>query len=149
MGTQTAACGARRRTAPRSSSTLDYELAKYGPLAGIADAIFIRRALRDALRRTLYRFVVEAEDEAGLQVAQLPEHRRRALEDVAVGVAAEVVPTRSGLALATPILLPRVPGVVELVAVELDGQAVVWPAAVDTAAAGWFVGDRKRQAFGA
>ena len=47
--------------------TLDYELAKYGPLAGLADALFIRRALRDALRRTLYRFAVEAEDEAGLR----------------------------------------------------------------------------------
>src|SRR5215207_6924484 len=47
--------------------TLDYELAKYGPLAGIADAIFIRRALRDALRRTLFRFGIEAEDELGLR----------------------------------------------------------------------------------
>jgi hypothetical protein len=47
--------------------TLDYELAKYGPLAGVADAIFIRRALRDALRRTLFRFRVEAEEEASLR----------------------------------------------------------------------------------
>lgn len=47
--------------------TLDYELAKYGPLAGIADAIFIRRALRDALRRTLFRFAIEAEEEAELR----------------------------------------------------------------------------------
>jgi hypothetical protein len=47
--------------------SLEYELAKYGPLRGLADAIFIRRALRDALRRTLYRFSVEAEEEAGLR----------------------------------------------------------------------------------
>ena len=47
--------------------TLDYELAKYGPLAGVADAIFIRRALRDALSRTLFRFVIEAEEEASLR----------------------------------------------------------------------------------
>jgi polyketide cyclase/dehydrase/lipid transport protein len=47
--------------------TLEYELAKYGPLAGIADAIFIRRALRDALRRTLFRFGVEAEEDASLR----------------------------------------------------------------------------------
>ncbi len=47
--------------------TLDYQLAKYGPLAGVADAIFIRRALRDALRRTLFRFGIEAEEEAGLR----------------------------------------------------------------------------------
>ena len=46
---------------------LEYQLAKYGPLAGLADAIFIRRALRDALRRTLFRFGVEAEDEAALR----------------------------------------------------------------------------------
>jgi Polyketide cyclase / dehydrase and lipid transport len=45
---------------------LDYELSKYGPLRAVADAIFIRRALRDALRRTLRRFAVEAEEEAGL-----------------------------------------------------------------------------------
>jgi hypothetical protein len=66
MGTQTL------RAAPADEGsaielTLDYELAKYGPLAGVADAIFIRRALRDALRRTLFRFGVEAEEEAGLR----------------------------------------------------------------------------------
>lgn len=66
MGTQTL----RVAPAPDGSEvelTLDYELAKYGPLAGVADAIFIRRALRDALRRTLVRFGIEAEDEAGLR----------------------------------------------------------------------------------
>jgi hypothetical protein len=46
--------------------SLEYELAKYGPLRGVADAIFIRRALRDALRRTLVRFRIEAEEEARL-----------------------------------------------------------------------------------
>ena len=45
---------------------LEYELTRYGPLRGIADAIFIRRALRDSLRRTLYRFAIEAEEEARL-----------------------------------------------------------------------------------
>jgi hypothetical protein len=44
--------------------SIEYQLAKYGPLRGLADAIFIRRALRDALRRTLYRFGLEAEEEA-------------------------------------------------------------------------------------
>jgi hypothetical protein len=66
MGTQTL------RAVPASDGsevelTLDYELAKYGPLSGVADAIFIRRALRDALRRTLFRLAIEAEDEAGLR----------------------------------------------------------------------------------
>jgi polyketide cyclase/dehydrase/lipid transport protein len=46
--------------------SLEYELTRYGPLRGIADALFIRRALRDALRRTLFRFGVEAEEEARL-----------------------------------------------------------------------------------
>jgi hypothetical protein len=47
--------------------SLEYELSRYGPLRGIADALFIRRALRDALRRTLLRFGVEAEEEARLR----------------------------------------------------------------------------------
>jgi polyketide cyclase/dehydrase/lipid transport protein len=46
--------------------SLEYELTRYGPLRGIADALFIRRALRDALRRTLFRFGVEVEEEARL-----------------------------------------------------------------------------------
>jgi hypothetical protein len=46
--------------------SLEYELTRYGPLSGIADALFIRRALRDSLKRTLYRFTVEAEEEADL-----------------------------------------------------------------------------------
>ena len=66
MGTQTL------RVAPAEGGSevelsLDYELVKYGPLRGIADAIFIRRALRDALRRTLFRFEIEAEEEAGVR----------------------------------------------------------------------------------
>ena len=51
----------------RAELSLDYELTKYGPLSALADAIFIRRAVRDMLRRTLARFAVEAEEEAGLR----------------------------------------------------------------------------------
>jgi hypothetical protein len=51
----------------RVELALDYELSKYGPLRAVADALFIRRALRDSLRRTLRRFAVEAEEEAGLR----------------------------------------------------------------------------------
>jgi hypothetical protein len=47
--------------------TLEYELSGGGPLRALSDAVFIRRALRDALRRTLRRFAVEAEEEAGLR----------------------------------------------------------------------------------
>ena len=46
---------------------LEYELTSRSPLRGVTDLLFIRRALRDALGRTLRRFVVEAEDEAGLR----------------------------------------------------------------------------------
>ena len=47
--------------------SLEYELTRYGPLRGLADALFIRRALHDSLRRTLYRFAIEAEEEATLR----------------------------------------------------------------------------------
>jgi hypothetical protein len=64
-GTQTL----RALPAPDGSEvelSLEYQLSRYGPLRGLADVLFIRRALRDALRRTLSRFVVEAEEEARL-----------------------------------------------------------------------------------
>jgi Polyketide cyclase / dehydrase and lipid transport len=51
----------------RVELTLEYTLTSYGPLGPLADAIFIRRALRDSLRRTIQRFEVEAEEEAGLR----------------------------------------------------------------------------------
>jgi hypothetical protein len=51
----------------RAELAMEYELTKYGPLRAIADAIFIRRAIRDSLRRTLRRFSVEAQEEAGLR----------------------------------------------------------------------------------
>jgi Polyketide cyclase / dehydrase and lipid transport len=51
----------------RAELALEYELTKYGPLSAVADLIFIRRAIRDSLRRTLNRFSVEAEEEAGLR----------------------------------------------------------------------------------
>lgn len=51
----------------RVELTLDYELTSENPLKGLTDLLFIRRALRDALGRTLRRFRVEAEDEAGLR----------------------------------------------------------------------------------
>jgi Polyketide cyclase / dehydrase and lipid transport len=51
----------------RAELSLEYRLTKYGPLSAVADAIFIRRAIRDSLRRTLSRFSVEAEEEAGLR----------------------------------------------------------------------------------
>jgi hypothetical protein len=51
----------------RVELSLEYTLTRYGPLGALADAIFIRRALRDMLRRTLERFAIEAEEEAGVR----------------------------------------------------------------------------------
>lgn len=45
---------------------LDYELADGGPAKAVADWIFIRRALRDSIRRTLQRFAIEAAEDAAL-----------------------------------------------------------------------------------
>jgi hypothetical protein len=44
----------------------EYELSKGGPLRGVTDVLFIRRAQSDALVRTLRRFAVEAAEEAAL-----------------------------------------------------------------------------------
>ena len=46
---------------------LEYELVDAGPFSGLTDVLFIRGALRDALRRTVRRYAVEAEDQAGLR----------------------------------------------------------------------------------
>jgi Polyketide cyclase / dehydrase and lipid transport len=46
---------------------LEYELTGSPLVKGVTDALFIRRALRDMLRRTVRRFAVEAEEEAGLR----------------------------------------------------------------------------------
>jgi Polyketide cyclase / dehydrase and lipid transport len=68
MGTQTLHLApAPANDGSEVALTLDYELTHGGPLRGLADAIFIRRALRDSLRRTLFRFEIEAEDEAELR----------------------------------------------------------------------------------
>ena len=45
---------------------LDYELTRGGPLRAVADVLFIRRALNQALNRTLERFATEAAEEAAL-----------------------------------------------------------------------------------
>ena len=50
----------------RVDMELDYTLAQGGPLSGITDLLFIRRAQTDAIRRTLRRFATEAAEEARL-----------------------------------------------------------------------------------
>jgi uncharacterized membrane protein len=51
----------------RVTLRLEYGLTMSGPLAALADLLFIRRAVRDALRRTLRRYAVEAQEEGGLR----------------------------------------------------------------------------------
>jgi uncharacterized membrane protein len=50
----------------RIDMELDYKLTSGGPLTGVTDLLFIRRAQTDALRRTLARFSTEAAEEARL-----------------------------------------------------------------------------------
>ena len=47
--------------------SLEYELTGDNPFKAVLDLLFVRRALRDALRRTLRRYAVEAEEEARLR----------------------------------------------------------------------------------
>ena len=51
----------------RVEIVLDYELTSESPLRGVTDVLFIRRALRDSLTRTLRRYATEADDDAGLR----------------------------------------------------------------------------------
>ncbi|MGI8595841.1 MAG: SRPBCC family protein [Thermoleophilaceae bacterium] len=44
---------------------LDYRLVRGGPLGRVADVLFIRRAMTEALQRTLERFAMEVEEEDG------------------------------------------------------------------------------------
>lgn len=46
--------------------SLDYKLQKGGPLRGLTDVLFIRRALAEMLRRTLRRFATEAAEQGSL-----------------------------------------------------------------------------------
>ena len=66
-GTQLATFEQAEDGRTRVELRLDYELVSFaGPLRGIADVLFIRRALNQALNRTLARFATEAAEEAAL-----------------------------------------------------------------------------------
>ena len=80
------------------------------------------------------------------QPPQLGEHWRRALEDVAIGVTAELVAASVSLPFTAAVLLPGVARAVVAVAVELDGEVEVGPTAVDPAAARHAIRPRKREA---
>ena len=54
-GTQTATFGSHP-SGTLLELELDYELSRGGPLTGVTDALFIRRAVRDSLRRTVEAF---------------------------------------------------------------------------------------------
>ena len=50
----------------RMALELDYELSGGGPLRGLTDLLFIRRAIRDSLERTLARFAAELSGETAI-----------------------------------------------------------------------------------
>lgn len=66
-GTQTASFAPNAHGGAAMRLTLEYELTGDNPFNPVTDLLFIRRALRDALGRTLRRFAVEAEEEAALR----------------------------------------------------------------------------------
>ncbi len=66
-GTQTAMFAPNADGGAAVVLTLEYELTADNPFNPVTDLLFIRRALRDALGRTLRRFAVEAEEEAALR----------------------------------------------------------------------------------
>ena len=65
-GTQTVTFTVADDGRTRVELRLDYELAQGGVLRAVADVLFIRRALTQALNRTLARFATEAAEEAAL-----------------------------------------------------------------------------------
>ena len=65
-GTQTTSFTRAEDGRTRVELRLDYELTRTGPLRAIADVLFIRRALTQALNRTLARFATEAAEQAAL-----------------------------------------------------------------------------------
>lgn len=67
QGEQSATFAPGEEGGTRVDLRIDYELSKRGPFQALSDALFIRRALRDALRRTLRRYTVEAAEEAEAQ----------------------------------------------------------------------------------
>jgi hypothetical protein len=67
FGTQTATFTPDPEGGAQVRLTLQYVLTGDNPFNAVTDLLFIRRALRDALARTLGRFAVEAQEEAGLR----------------------------------------------------------------------------------
>ena len=63
-GTQLVSFDAAEDGRTRVELRLDYALTGGGPLRAVADVLFIRRALSQALARTLGRFAAEAAEEA-------------------------------------------------------------------------------------
>ena len=67
QGEQSAEFAPAEEGGTRVDLRIDYELTSRGPFQVVSDALFIRRALRDSLGRTLRRYVVEAREEAELR----------------------------------------------------------------------------------
>jgi uncharacterized membrane protein len=65
-GRQTVAFEGAREDTTRITITLEYELKERRPLSAVADLLFIRRAVRESLERTLVRFARERRGDAEL-----------------------------------------------------------------------------------
>lgn len=66
-GTQTATFAPNAGGGADVRLSLEYELTADNPFNAVTDLLFIRRALRDALGRTLRRFAIEAGEQAALR----------------------------------------------------------------------------------
>jgi hypothetical protein len=77
---------------------------------------------------------------------QFADHGSRVIEDVHGGVPPELISPCSRLPLSEPILVPGMVRVVEAIAVQLDGEPILRPPAVDPMAAGHSIRDREWEA---
>ncbi|HEX2086028.1 MAG TPA: SRPBCC family protein [Solirubrobacteraceae bacterium] len=68
LGTQSISFAAAEGDRCRIALELEYEVKQGGPFGGLVDALFVRRAFRDALRRTLSRFARELRSDRELGV---------------------------------------------------------------------------------
>jgi len=66
-GEQSARFAAAEEGDTRVDLKIEYELSRGGAFQAVSDVLFIRRALRDALKRTLRRYALEAAEEAETQ----------------------------------------------------------------------------------
>jgi hypothetical protein len=78
---------------------------------------------------------------------KLAKHEPRVIEDIRPCVSPELVPPRVGLPLSVPVCLPRMARPVVPIAVELHGESVIRPPAINATSACGAIGLGKWQAL--